>query len=119
MSNSRAARWSRRLLAETRRTVTPAPHKPDPSRWQDNQITFAWLGHSSVLINFYGIKILTDPLLGSRCGISTPLGTLGLKRLIAPALTSKELPPIDAVILSHAHFDHFDTETLSKLDKAT
>ena len=118
-SGSRAARWFRRLASETRRPIAPAPHKPDPAHWSDNQITFAWLGHSSVLINFYGVNILTDPVLGPRVGISTGLGTVGLKRLVAPALSPKELPPIDVVLLSHAHFDHFDTATLAKLRPET
>jgi L-ascorbate metabolism protein UlaG (beta-lactamase superfamily) len=107
----------RRLAEDTRRSIAVAPLKPDPARWSDNQITFAWLGHSSVLINFFGVRILTDPVLGSRVGISLGLGTLGLKRLTATALTVKELPPIDVVLLSHAHYDHFDTATLSQLPR--
>lgn len=118
-SNSRAARWGRRLIAESRRAITPAPIKPNPARWRDDAITMAWLGHSTVLINFFGVRILTDPVLGSRVGISTGLGTIGLKRLVAPALSFKELPPIDVVLLSHAHYDHFDTATLSKLPRHT
>jgi L-ascorbate metabolism protein UlaG (beta-lactamase superfamily) len=119
VSSSRAARLFRRLAADSVRSVAPAPVKPNPAKWQENQITFAWLGHTTVLINFYGVRILTDPVLGARVGISTGLGTVGLKRLIAPALTVNELPPIDVVLLSHAHYDHFDTPTLSKLSRET
>jgi L-ascorbate metabolism protein UlaG (beta-lactamase superfamily) len=61
------------------------------------------------------MHILTDPVLKNRVGFSTGLGTIGLKRLVAPALTLKELPPIDVVLLSHAHYDHFDTPTLEAL----
>jgi L-ascorbate metabolism protein UlaG (beta-lactamase superfamily) len=118
-SSSRTARWFRRLAGDYRRSIPAAPVKPNPAQWSDNQITFAWLGHSSVLINFYGLRILTDPVLGSRCGISTGFGTLGPKRLVAPALSVKELPPIDVVVLSHAHYDHFDTPTLSQLGRET
>jgi L-ascorbate metabolism protein UlaG (beta-lactamase superfamily) len=107
------------LLGDFRRPVAPAPFKPNPASWSDNQITFAWLGHSTVLINFFGLHILTDPVLGSRAGISTGLGTLGPKRFIAPALSAKELPPVDVVLLSHAHYDHFDTPTLSALNRGT
>jgi L-ascorbate metabolism protein UlaG (beta-lactamase superfamily) len=48
-------------------------------------------------------------------GLSTPLGTLGPKRYIAPALDLQELPRIDVVLLSHAHYDHFDLPTLRGL----
>jgi L-ascorbate metabolism protein UlaG (beta-lactamase superfamily) len=115
VSDSRAARWGRRLIDDGRRRVSAAPAKPDPSKWPDNGITMAWLGHSTVLINFYGIHILTDPVLKNRVGISVGFGTLGPKRYIAPALTVSELPPIDVVLLSHAHYDHFDLPTLRGL----
>ena len=118
-SDGRTARWSRRLLGDFRRSAAPAPFKPSPAGWSDNQITFAWLGHSTVLINFYGVRILTDPVLAPRIGISTPFGTLGPKRYIAAALSPEQLPPIDVVLLSHAHYDHFDTPTLATLDRGT
>ena len=73
----------------------------------------AWLGHATVLINFFGITILTDPVLFPRVGIRIPLlFTIGPKRLTAPALTVNELPKIDVILLSHAHFDHLDWRTL-------
>jgi L-ascorbate metabolism protein UlaG (beta-lactamase superfamily) len=79
----------------------------------------AWLGHSTVLLNFYGLHILTDPALGSRVGISLGLGTAGPKRYIAPALGVKELPRIDLILLSHAHMDHMDLPTLNQLSPET
>jgi L-ascorbate metabolism protein UlaG (beta-lactamase superfamily) len=78
-------------------------------------MTAAWLGHSSVLLNFYGLTILTDPALRSRIGASTALGTIGPRRLIAPALRPEQLPPIDLVVISHAHMDHLDFATLRRL----
>ena len=66
-------------------------------------LTICWLGHATVLINFYGMHILTDPVLGNHIGVSVGLGTFGPKRYIAPALRSGDLPPIDVVLLSHAH----------------
>jgi len=77
--------------------------KPTPHQWSNNQITICWLGHATVLINFYGMHILTDPVLGNHIGVSVGLGTFGPKRYIAPALRSGDLPPIDVVLLSHAH----------------
>src|SRR5262245_46031688 len=85
-ANSRTARWVRRMFADSRRTISPAPVIPDPAKWPSNGITICWLGHSTVLIDFYGVRILTDPALRDRVGVSLVLGTAGPKRLIAPAL---------------------------------
>jgi L-ascorbate metabolism protein UlaG (beta-lactamase superfamily) len=114
-SKQRAARWARRLIAEGRRPISPAPFKPQPLLWSPNSITVAWLGHSTVLLSFYGIRILTDPALGNHIGVSLGLGTIGPKRFVAPALKARELPPIDVVLLSHAHMDHMDLPTLRAL----
>jgi L-ascorbate metabolism protein UlaG (beta-lactamase superfamily) len=72
-----------------------------------------------VLINFCGVTILTDPVLFPRIGIRLPGFTIGLKRLTAPALSFDELPKIDLVLLSHAHFDHLDLRTLRCFDRTT
>jgi L-ascorbate metabolism protein UlaG (beta-lactamase superfamily) len=83
------------------------------AEWNDNRITAAWLGHATVLINFFGIKILTDPVLFPRIGIRLPSLTLWPKCLTAPALTVRDLPKIDIVLLSHTHFDYFDMRARS------
>src|SRR5436190_7016732 len=114
-SRRRPARWLRQIVADARREVLPAPARPDPSQWSDNALTIAWIGHTTTLINFYGIRILTDPALGNYIGISFGLGTAGPKRYVAPALRLKEMPPIDVVLLSHAHMDHMDLPTLRRL----
>jgi len=75
-------------------------------------VTVAWLGHSTVLINFYGVRILTDPVLYRRIGVDLGLGTLGPLRLVTCALTRAELPELDLVLVSHAHFDHLDIPSL-------
>jgi L-ascorbate metabolism protein UlaG (beta-lactamase superfamily) len=72
-----------------------------------------------VLINFFGVTILTDPVLFPRVGIRLPGITIGPKRLAAPALHFPDLPPIDIILLSHAHFDHFDLRTLRCFDDTT
>ncbi len=95
--------------------MRPAFARPEPHTWDDSRLTAAWLGHATVLINFFGFRILTDPALFPRVGVRLPGCTIGPKRLTAPALTVRELPPIDLVLLSHAHFDHFDLRTLHQL----
>src|SRR6185503_2860595 len=90
-------------VEEIGRDVPPAPHKPTPSGWSDNAVTLAWLGHATVLINFYGVRILTDPVMYPRIGVDLGLGTLGPMRLVQCALTPGELPDIDLVLVSHAH----------------
>jgi L-ascorbate metabolism protein UlaG (beta-lactamase superfamily) len=102
-------------VRDSQRDITAPAKKPDPASWNDNSVTLSWLGHATVLINFYGFRILTDPALGSRVGIWLKAGTLGPKRFIAPALTVDELPPVDLVLLSHAHMDHMDVFTLRHL----
>jgi L-ascorbate metabolism protein UlaG (beta-lactamase superfamily) len=104
---------------ESWRPIAPAFAKPVPAEWSDARMTLAWLGHATVLLNFYGVTILTDPALFPHIGIRLPGFTIGPKRLTAPALTVHELPKIDIVLLSHAHFDHFDLRTLHRFDNST
>lgn len=113
------ARLLRGFIAETRRDLLVPGAAPAPELWNPNTITAAWLGHASVLINFYGVTILTDPVLFNRIGADTPFGTIGPKRLIQPALTPQQLPPVDLVLLSHAHMDHLDPATLRYLPAST
>ena len=123
LRTSQVRRWLTHLFREwtmeTRRPTAPASVKPEPSKWSDAQVTLAWIGHSTVLINFFGVTILTDPVLFSRIGIRLPGFTIGPKRLTAPALSLDELPKVDLVLLSHAHFDHLDLRTLRCFDEST
>lgn len=98
------------------RRISPAPEHPNPKHWGDRGLYAAWLGHTTVLLKVDGITILTDPVLGNRVGVSVGPVTLGLKRLVAPALRVDQLPKIDLVLLSHAHMDHFDLPTLRALE---
>uniref|UniRef100_A0A7V3E6I0 Zn-dependent hydrolase n=1 Tax=Ignavibacterium album TaxID=591197 RepID=A0A7V3E6I0_9BACT len=90
----------------------PVIFKPNPSEWKDEEINIAWIGHSTVLINFYGLKIMTDPVLYERIGLYFFGITWGPSRFTLPALTVDEIPQPDIILLSHAHMDHMDYQTL-------
>jgi L-ascorbate metabolism protein UlaG (beta-lactamase superfamily) len=111
-SNQLAARTVRGLVAQSRRSILKPNFIPTPATWNANGITASWLGHSTVLLNFYGVNILTDPLLFNNAGADVLFGTIGPKRLVAPALTVDQLPRIDLVLLSHGHMDHLNSQTL-------
>jgi L-ascorbate metabolism protein UlaG (beta-lactamase superfamily) len=123
LGKPRVRRWISHLwrewTIESWRPISPAFAKPEPLKWNDAEVTAAWIGHATVLINFFGITILTDPVLFERIGIRLPGFTIGPKRLTAPALEFHELPKIDVVLLSHAHFDHFDLRTLHRFNENT
>ena len=114
ISEQAGARFVRQAIQETTRPILAPPNKPQPLTWSDREVNAAWLGHATVLINFYGLTILTDPTLGERVGANMGIATVGPKRLVATPLNFSELPPLDVVLLSHAHMDHFDLPTLGK-----
>lgn len=89
--------------------------KPMPELWQDTEINIAWIGHSTMLINFYGTIILTDPVLFERIGLYFLGLVFGPNRYTLPALEFDEVPKPDLVLLSHAHMDHMDYKTLLSL----
>lgn len=71
-----------------------------------------WLGHSTVLIQFPSLTILTDPVWAKRAG---PYGLAGPRRQTSPPLSLEDLPPIHLVVLSHDHYDHLDPWALNFL----
>jgi len=111
-----APQFWQRYSADRKRTILAPPERPRPHLWSDTGIHAAWIGHSTVLLKIDGITILTDPVFSARAGIDLGLLTLGVKRLVAPALAISDLPRIDLLLLSHAHFDHFDIPSLRALE---
>src|ERR1022692_982120 len=111
-----APQFWRRYSADRKRATLAPSGRPRPRQWSDTGIQAAWLGHSTVLLKIDGTTILTDPVFSDRAGLNLRLFTLGAKRLVAPALAIRELPKIDVVLLSHAHFDHFDIPSLRALE---
>ena len=111
-----APRVWRQYSQQHKRAILPAPERPDPSRWSDRGIHAAWIGHSTVLLKIDGTTVITDPVFSTRAGVNLGFSTVGIKRLVAPALKIAELGKIDLVLLSHAHFDHFDLPSLHALE---
>lgn len=102
------------------RGAPPAPAaRPDPAQWRDDAITGSCLGHATVLLNFLGVRVLTDPVFSKRVGPGIPPFILGPKRYFTPALAPHDLPAPDVIVLSHAHFDHFDVWSLRKFSRDT
>lgn len=93
--------------------------RPAPSRWSSAQITGSCLGHSTVLLNFFGLTVLMDPVFSSRVGFGRPPLVLGPKRYFRPALVAHEFSPPELIVLSHAHFDHFDLASLRRFSRDT
>jgi L-ascorbate metabolism protein UlaG (beta-lactamase superfamily) len=100
------------------RPLAPAA-KPSPARWSNDALTGSCLGHSTVLMNFLGLRILTDPVFSTRVGLGFQPLVLGPKRHLRPALRVREFAPPDLILLSHAHFDHLDVASLRKFSRDT
>lgn len=71
-----------------------------------------WFGHSSFLVEIDGARILVDPVWGER---ASPFSWIGPNRFYPPALSLDELPEVDAVVISHDHYDHLDMPTVEGL----
>jgi len=94
-----------------------APHTPDLSDWNNKDLAACWIGHATVLLRVGGMTVLTDPVMFNKVGVGLGLITGGPRRFIAPALRPRQLPKLDLILVSHAHFDHLDRPTLQRLDK--
>lgn len=84
----------------------PAPDPATPS--------ITWIGHSSFLVCFGGLTMLTDPVFSERC---SPVRFAGPKRVRDPGLRIEQLPHIDLILLSHNHYDHMDIAALRQIRK--
>jgi len=71
-----------------------------------------WIGHATVLVRVGGLNVLTDPQFSAR---ASPVSFAGPKRVVPPAPGLDGLPHIDAVLISHNHYDHLDLDSVKKL----
>lgn len=98
--------------------VPDAPLPVEPRAAADYRVPPAsglrvtWLGHSTLLLELDGHRVLIDPVWGER---ASPLPFAGPRRFFAPPLPLADLPPVDAVVISHDHYDHLDLPTVRAL----
>jgi len=91
------------------------PGAPPPERVSGESLRATFVNHSTVLIQMEGLNILTDPLWSERV---SPVSFAGPRRHRPPGIRICDLPPIDAVVVSHNHYDHMDVATLRRLAEA-
>jgi L-ascorbate metabolism protein UlaG (beta-lactamase superfamily) len=101
------ARWPEHIANAT--TDTP------PARVEGARLRIVSVGHASFLLQTGGLNILLDPVWSER---ASPFTFAGPKRVRAPGIAFEALPPIDAVLVTHGHYDHLDVDTLSRLAAA-
>ncbi|MEH0932501.1 MBL fold metallo-hydrolase [Micromonospora sp. CPCC 205558] len=77
-----------------------------------DELNIVWYGHASTLIEIEGRRVLLDPVWSDRC---SPSGLVGPRRLHEPPVGIDELPPLDAILISHDHYDHLDMATVRAL----
>lgn len=99
--------WTRDL------SIPPGPKPQASTAAGELRVTF--VNHATVLIQADGVNLLTDPIWSDR---ASPLSFAGPERYRPPAINFDDLPRIDAVLVSHNHYDHFDLPTLRRLEAA-
>jgi len=110
---SQIMRWQ-----TTRKAAKWPEHAPSgfsdtpPDNVEGEKVRLSFVGHASWLIQTAGLNILVDPVWSER---ASPFTFAGPKRVNDPGIAFDALPPIDAVLVSHGHYDHLDVRTLSKL----
>jgi L-ascorbate metabolism protein UlaG (beta-lactamase superfamily) len=93
--------------------VYPSPFRDiPPARVQGRELRISFVGHATFLIQTGGHNILTDPIWSER---ASPFPFAGPRRYNPPGIGFEHLPPIDAVLISHNHYDHLDIPTLARL----
>ncbi|CAF3494776.1 unnamed protein product [Rotaria sp. Silwood1] len=78
-------------------------------------LRFIWIGHASCFVQMNNFRFLVDPVFSERCGVASFIGP---KRFRPPALIINDLPDdLDAILISHNHFDHLDYSSVKELNK--
>ncbi|WP_067171549.1 MBL fold metallo-hydrolase [Microtetraspora niveoalba] len=85
-----------------------------PSASAGSDLDLVWYGHATTLVEIEGRRVLFDPVWSDRCS-PTPL--IGPRRLHPPPVPAEALPPLDAIVISHDHYDHLDMATIRTLTR--
>jgi len=94
------------------------PARLDLSSWRADSLTIANLGHATLLMDYFGVRVITDPSLFEHVGLAFgPLFTIGPERHVAPPLSPAELQSVDVILITHAHMDHLDIPSLKTMPK--
>lgn len=94
----------------------PSPYQDHPpQRVEGGAIRISFVGHASWLVQSGGVNLLLDPVWSER---ASPFASVGPRRVNAPGIPFESLPAIDAILLSHNHYDHFDSRTFEALFSA-
>lgn len=106
------AKW--RFTADRQKWPTWIDIQQDtpPARVTDETLRISFVNHATILLQTRGMNILTDPIWSMRC---SPFSFIGPKRVNAPGIKWDDLPKIDVVLISHAHYDHLDLPTVVRL----
>src|ERR1700753_3588888 len=91
---------------------TPEPRAFDAPA---GQIAVSWFGHSTALLEIDGYRVLTDPVWSDRC---SPSDVIGPSRMHPPPVPLEALPALDAIVISHDHYDHLDIDTILALARS-
>lgn len=106
----------RRYRENDQRPPGPIPLAlPDRAHYDEpppGEVRLTWVGHSTLLVELGGFRVLTDPVWSDRV---SPVPFAGPQRFHPPGITWDDLPDVDAVIISHDHYDHLDQETIQRL----
>ncbi|MGI5215744.1 MBL fold metallo-hydrolase [Plantactinospora sp. CA-290183] len=88
------------------------PAAVDPATAPAGELSVLWYGHASALVEIEGRRVLVDPVWSQRC---SPSARLGPRRLHPPPVPLDRLPRVDAILISHDHYDHLDMATVRAL----
>ena len=91
---------------------SPFPRDRPGARYDGEGLRITHVGHATFFIQAHGQNLLIDPVWGER---ASPLTFLGPKRVNAPGIAFDDLPAIDAVLVTHNHYDHMDVDTIGRL----
>ena len=107
-------RWKVKSKAEAWGPVEALPPQAPPPR-PGTGLTVSWIGHSTFLIQTPSLTLLTDPVFSHR---ASPFAWIGPQRALPAAMTLESLPKVDAILLSHDHYDHCDLASLRAVARA-